>query len=941
MDDDNSTFISLDSPPPSPTIQISFESFSTSQQTVTPTRKRRHAGGERLRVQKPAPPMPVLNIELSDEPDWGEESASGASHPPVDAADDPLVAIEPGGAEEAARIGGDGYDAYCTFVQEEGGAFYQIGPTLFVVNGWDATSKTSKASWYHLQRTFIADELVIVCKCPSSKPEHDCVHQRFLRDHGNEHFPMTEDVPDETTVLFSRQELDNDEYLNVFSTLPSNSRSLNARIIVEYSGRDTREGRWMCAKDQNQHCAHIRSCYSLFQKLVDPAANEEALLVHALPLDYTIVRSRRSVKSTRAVSYLSILPPAWATLPTDSVLYTRPPPLTSHPSPLTLTDTSSCGCTLPRTMFGRDEAVVWQRCTVYGLARSWETSIQLRRCPNTRCYRRFVGPDCREVGIFNYNNERLFAHDLLDDYTSAYTTSETPFSAWVLVISRRYRLHGLEFPSADIFRTVWFSYVALQKLEADMSCPRCGTTPETTIWDGVTLAFNRKHLLPTLEPPTAVESLSSDRRSKYLASQQVIPDRKTRQLVKLIISGTPLTMELLRKTTEAVHTQGAVLEDDEAEEDEGDDEDEVDQTPSRTRAQRTAVKLLAELTRRLDAIPSAVEALATASPGLSRIFNARFGELAVARGEVAPDVYRRFFKQVVAEESVLQMLTAPAMGRLQQFIATPTTSCASALVEIPALYDVLRFETQHGNFPFVADLTEICAWLLTRGQTILHALMLEPQPPQRLEAMVEAEKAWTETGCYYSLPKIRARPRYPKLKHDASNEVGGKRGAKCSKFYAQYGERRLTGGIMCVWCTHSICYGFHCIPRGEGRNDVFSALITRWETAPKRIIYDFACALGPYCMTREPEFFSKTQFLIDDFHSVGHTKCSEAAFLKTHCNVDPRLGYINSSAGECGNSGLARIRKSVSYMSQSRAIVYTKVFLSIWNRQRIRAMYSA
>lgn len=32
------------------------------------------------------------------------------------------------------------------------------------------------------------------------------------------------------------------------------------------------------------------------------------------------------------------------------------------------------------------------------------------------------------------------------------------------------------------------------------------------------------------------------------------------------------------------------------------------------------------------------------------------------------------------------------------------------------------------------------------------------------------------------------------------------------------------------------------------------ALITRWPTAPERVIYDFACALGPYCMTREPQF---------------------------------------------------------------------------------------
>ena len=179
---------------------------------------------------------------------------------------------------------------------------------------------------------------------------------------------------------------------------------------------------------------------------------------------------------------------------------------------------------------------------------------------------------------------------------------------------------------------------------------------------------------------------------------------------------------------------------------------------------------------------------------------------------------------------------------------------------------------------------------------------------------------------------------YPQLKNDCRGDTGGNRGAKCSKFYSQYGERRLTGGIMCVWCTHSICYGFHCIPRGEGRNDVFSALVTRWEKPPKRVIYDFACALGPYCMTREPDFFADTLFLIDGFHAKGHTKCSPAAFLSTYSDIDPRLEYINSSAGECGNGGITRIRKSVSYMAQDRAILYTKVFLSIWNRNRIRTL---
>jgi hypothetical protein len=115
-------------------------------------------------------------------------------------------------------------------------------------------------------------------------------------------------------------------------------------------------------------------------------------------------------------------------------------------------------------------------------------------------------------------------------------------------------------------------------------------------------------------------------------------------------------------------------------------------------------------------------------------------------------------------------------------------------------------------------------------------------------------------------------------------------------------------------------------------------MVTRWEKAPKTVIYDFACALGPYCMTREPEFFADNLFVIDTFHAGGHTKCAPAAFLKTYAAVDPALSRVNSSAAECGNGGLGRIRKSVSYMGQKRAIIYAKIFASVWNRMIIRKM---
>ncbi|KAG1761655.1 hypothetical protein EDD22DRAFT_733062, partial [Suillus occidentalis] len=60
----------------------------------------------------------------------------------------------------------------------------------------------------------------------------------------------------------------------------------------------------------------------------------------------------------------------------------------------------------------------------------------------------------------------------------------------------------------------------------------------------------------------------------------------------------------------------------------------------------------------------------------------------------------------------------------------------------------------------------------------------------------------------------------------------------CNKFYKTYSKNNLTGGILVLWCTHSVCLGFHSIPVAEGRNDVFSAIYTQFLVAPKVINYD-------------------------------------------------------------------------------------------------------
>jgi hypothetical protein len=222
----------------------------------------------------------------------------------------------------------------------------------------------------------------------------------------------------------------------------------------------------------------------------------------------------------------------------------------------------------------------------------------------------------------------LFTHELLDEYTAAYTTSETPFTSWITVVSRRYSLHGQRpFCSEETFRSGWFGYAKLQYLEGDMLCPKCGPSPENTIWDGVTLAFNRKHLLPTLEPPTVTQETSFCRNgTKYLAAQQVIVDANLRKLIRKIVKGPPLE---IGRTVESV-----------------DDEDEEDDIEDVNDASKAATKAKQLILERIEAVPVVIEQLKQLNTSLGELFDAHYGYESILKKVAPPIVYKQFFIQV-------------------------------------------------------------------------------------------------------------------------------------------------------------------------------------------------------------------------------------------------------------------------------------------------------
>ena len=285
-----------------------------------------------------------------------------------------------------------------------------------------------------------------------------------------------------------------------------------------------------------------------------------------------------------------------------------------------------------------------------------------------------------------------------------------------------------------------------------------------------------------------------------------------------------------------------------------------------------------------------------------------------------------------SRDSVLQLVPHAAIPLLQEYAATGSIS-----ETLPSLIPALGMIFLNTTLDYIdsPELRPLSGVLATRAHLMYQDLVQKRDIIRNThERPTYTPREWEDTGTFYGRPPVRYRPFYEGRDDDA-NIDSSEKGA-CQKYYSTYEKQTLTGGLMAIWCQHLVCLGFHKIPRAEGRNDVFSGLLVYFEKAPEVVIYDFACQLSDYSMSREPEFFKDTCFVIDEMHAKGHSSCSQASFSSNYMQCSPRLQEVNTSSAECSNSGLNRIRKSVSYMGQRNAILLTYVYICVWNRRRER-----
>ncbi|KAJ2921312.1 hypothetical protein H1R20_g15781, partial [Candolleomyces eurysporus] len=717
-------------------------------------------------------------------------------------------------------IGESQVTAYAEAVDTGAAGFCRVGKDLFVCQGWDT---------HRIQPTYlvIGEKFGVACTCPRGTQNLLCIHQEFFHSYELENLlslkPSTLPQNPNAAIFFCQQVPNSPDYCTIFSVKGTSASELRGRAIVTHTGTLPSTGSWKCSKDSGT-CVHIQAAYEILAKILGDAVTYDP---------QRIKQNRMSVSESQSgsVSHLPILPPLFISLKTDPVLYARPKPFRDPPSSvLGIGTQASCPCLGGRTFVNPQMPTVIHTCRIFTLYASHSAEIELQSCPKCpRARRRFIGPDLREQGLFNYNNKLLISHELLDEYTMAYVTSETPFVAWVTVVQHRYSLSGATFMDDGTFRSVWFAYAELVALENDMTCSLCGPYPETVIWDGVTLSFGKDHLTSAIKSPIE-ESSESIVRGKVKAhpKQQLLLDVSLRSALRLALKVPDLDEAKSSGSTKAV-------------------------------------------VEHLDRVAFIHKGIEKECEVLASLFLDAYGAVAFSQRLSPPKGYERFFLQIAAEESILQMINAVALAGLQDFIANPLPEYLTKILSIPGLYRIMEGRDS------LQDFVPLFQWLANRAETVLRELSVDTSPIPTISGSSTASE-WSQ---------IRHRPKYPKIRGDGKKDKSAPRGDRCGKYYTQYGSDGLTG-------------------ESEGRNDVFSAMITRWPVAPKRVIYDFACALGPYCMLREPEFFKNTFFAIDHFHAAGHSKCSPAAFLSEYANADPRLVAINSSAGECGNSGLKK-----------------------------------
>ncbi|KAH7100812.1 hypothetical protein BKA62DRAFT_600832, partial [Auriculariales sp. MPI-PUGE-AT-0066] len=578
--------------------------------------------------------------------------------------------------------------------------------------------------------------------------------------------------------------------------------------IVAFNGFYANAGVWSCKKCRGvSSCLHIDAAFKIgyHEELLplddspgmeDNERNKLKLEQHLAALRAQTNRnSLRDLNLERSVSFKPIGSPRWCRLDSDPIStpsVVRPRRL---PKILQLGLDARCRCGAPPLHSFKATLVP---CTVYQSHRATQRRVWVKpcsRCPVER--NMFAGPDLRHLGIFNLNNSRMFAHDLLNEYTTAMSAMEAPFHAFVEVVKKRYIDAGCRtrFAGEDSFRTAWFSRSRLLHSFDSMHCETCGENPECIIFDGQSGGFDADLKTSLLRPPTTVlpdssTRMAATRHARDTAAVQGAVGKRARLAIRWRQSLAANGQSRLQGITVA---------------DVIDDPADADQEAERSaRQQKTRVSKRdasdAAMRASLDGIARELET--TVCSELSAMFRTFVVASYDNAKEEVRQLYLNLLAQIFAYESILQFMPEHSFNAVHWLLADDEDAAAALLGTVPALGVIARLEIQTLG-RYTRETKRIAAWLMERSATVRAKLPThEPDPPRARFVVADIPK----TGSCWGRPRIRSRPSYPNLQGDSKTDRAvvteelKAAGIGCSKYYETYGIHGQTGGILAAWC---------------------------------------------------------------------------------------------------------------------------------------------
>ena len=151
-------------------------------------------------------------------------------------------------------------------------------------------------------------------------------------------------------------------------------------------------------------------------------------------------------------------------------------------------------------------------------------------------------------------------------------------------------------------------------------------------------------------------------------------------------------------------------------------------------------------------------------------------------------------------------------------------------VWIPAIGCILNELPVNSAIPQM--LLDVARWLCYHTHQV-YAQFSQHTPPTPNPPSIPPSKGYLVTRVCYGLPAVWVYPKYGCLPDDSALEDKLQNLTECKasnivcgKYYDMYQKPGLVGGLIVLWCYHSICISFHIIPTCEGWNNVFSALYT-------------------------------------------------------------------------------------------------------------------